>query len=563
MIMPDGLPTSRIMIVQECPGEPEHQIGRALQGLNGIEFNKMLTEAGIMRSECFATSVIRTRISMNDINTQICHRKKDATDRHSPYFDKLVTQEFQDGASLLFKEIALVKPDVIIALGNGALFALTGKWGIKQWRGSQLPFSTGDGDSAVSCTVIPTYDPGWIKRMWSERSIAVQDLRRAKGVRDTGFHQPLDGGQSRSRKDPIVGRGYNFILRPSVETVLSCLQALQRTVELSPTRLSVDIETRAGHTACIGIAWSKSDAICIPLMCVESPAGYWLEEEETAISFALYKLLTHPNAEVIGQNFAYDAQYFYRHLHFIPNLKRCTMIAQHTMFSNLPKGLDYLSSMYCDEHIYWKDESKNWDPKVGEDQLWAYNCKDCVITYEVDEKQQKSIDELGLRKVHDFQQALWWPVLETMNRGIRVEQAGKARLAQELFAAIQEREAWIIRVIGRPLNPKSPKQMADFFYREMAQRPVINRATGSPTCNDAALTKIGEREPLLLPLINVISELRSLGVFLSTFVQAPLDIDSRMRCSFNIAGTVTYRFSSSSNAFDSGMNLQNIPKGDD
>jgi len=75
------------------------------------------------------------------------------------------------------------------------------------------------------------------------------------------------------------------------------------------------------------------------------------------------------------------------------------------------------------------------------------------------------------------------------------------------------------------------------------------------------LRKIAEREPLLLPITRKIAELRSLGVFLSTFVNAPLDIDSRMRCSFNIAGTETYRFSSSKNAFNSGLNLQNIPKG--
>jgi DNA polymerase-1 len=34
-----------------------------------------------------------------------------------------------------------------------------------------------------------------------------------------------------------------------------------------------------------------------------------------------------------------------------------------------------------------------------------------------------------------------------------------------------------------------------------------------------------------------------------------------MRCSYNIAGTETFRLSSSQDAFDSGMNLQNIPKG--
>jgi DNA polymerase I-like protein with 3'-5' exonuclease and polymerase domains len=105
--------------------------------------------------------------------------------------------------------------------------------------------------------------------------------------------------------------------------------------------------------------------------------------------------------------------------------------------------------------------------------------------------------------------------------------------------------------------------MTNLFYTELAQKPVKNRATGSLTCNSEALQKIADREPLLAPIIRVIEELRSLGVFLSTFVNAPLDFDRRMRCSFNIAGTKTYRFSSSENAFGSGMNLQNVPKGDD
>jgi DNA polymerase I-like protein with 3'-5' exonuclease and polymerase domains len=57
--------------------------------------------------------------------------------------------------------------------------------------------------------------------------------------------------------------------------------------------------------------------------------------------------------------------------------------------------------------------------------------------------------------------------------------------------------------------------------------------------------------------------LRSLGVFRSTFLEAPVDTDERMRCSFNITGTETFRFSSSENAFGSGMNLQNVPSGDE
>jgi DNA polymerase-1 len=83
-----------------------------------------------------------------------------------------------------------------------------------------------------------------------------------------------------------------------------------------------------------------------------------------------------------------------------------------------------------------------------------------------------------------------------------------------------------------------------------------------PTTDEEALGLIAEREPLLLPITQKISEMRSLGVFLSTFVRAPLDIDGKTRCMFKVAGTKTYRFASSKNAFGTGMNLQNIPSGD-
>lgn len=79
-------------------------------------------------------------------------------------------------------------------------------------------------------------------------------------------------------------------------------------------------------------------------------------------------------------------------MHFLPNLKRDTMLAQHVCFSNMQKGLDFLSSMYCKHHTYWKDDGKTWDAKTGEDQLWAYNCQDAVITFEVDKVEQQTVD---------------------------------------------------------------------------------------------------------------------------------------------------------------------------
>lgn len=541
--MPVGPCPAKIMIVGEFPGVAEEQQGQPFVGGAGQEFSRMLSDAGIMRSTCFLTNAIRVRPPGNSIESFIATKKKDITGNHLMLRDKFVLPAVRDGLEILKREIEMCQPNVIIAAGNVALWGLTGKWGITSWRGSELECDL-QLNLDYKPKVIPILPPSMVLRQWTQRQIVVQDLRRVKKESETRevFHPD-----------------YNFIIRPDYTQVVTVLSQLYNQVLERPGKLSVDIETRAGHIACIGIAWNKTDALCIPMMCTEKPEGYWPVEEEVQIMMGLFKLLTHPNCEVVGQNFLYDAQYFWRWLNYLPNLKRDTMLAQHVMFSNLPKGLDFLSSMYCEHYAYWKDEGKDWDPKISEDQLWGYNCKDCVYTFEVDEGQQAAIDAMKLREVHDFQQTLFWPVLRSMNKGLRVAADKKGELAFNLQVKMAEVQQWINDVIGRELNMNSPVQMKSLFYEELGQKPQINRKTGNPTCDDEALRKISEREPLLLPLTDKIAELRSLGVFLSTFARAPTDSDGRMRCSYNIGGTDTYRFSSSKNAFGNGLNLQNVP----
>lgn len=170
----------------------------------------------------------------------------------------------------------------------------------------------------------------------------------------------------------------------------------------------------------------------------------------------------------------------------------------------------------------------------------------------------------------DFQQSLFFPVLRMMNRGVRIDTAKRGTwdpiketgtgLKGQLVEAAKLRQERLNYLVGHELNPKSPKQLLDFFYKDLGIPGILSLgAEPSLTTNSPALALIAEREPLLRPICLLIVELRSIGVFLSTFIDAKLDTDGRMRCSFSIAGPTTYRFSSSENAFGSGMNLQNIP----
>lgn len=294
-------------------------------------------------------------------------------------------------------------------------------------------------------------------------------------------------------------------------------------------------------------------------MAVGRPDGYWSLDEESELIRLIARVLTHPHAEVVGQNLLYDAQYTWRHWHFVPRVKQDTMIAWHTQFVEQPKALDYQASLLCKRYVFWKNDGKIWDPKVGEAQLWTYNCEDAARTFEISEVHEASLKRLKLEGQNEAQQSMFWPVLQAMQRGCRVDTTKRSDLAMELIEEIAKRESFIHDVLGHALNPRSTKQMMDLFYGDFKMRPIINRSTGKPTLNDDALQKIGKSEPILRPLVNAISDIRTLGIFLNTFVKAPLDADGRMRCSFNICGTHTYRLSSSENAFGSGTNLQNIP----
>lgn len=196
---------------------------------------------------------------------------------------------------------------------------------------------------------------------------------------------------------------------------------------------------------------------------------------------------------------------------------------------------------------------------------WRYNCEDTVRTLECAYEEREIIKKFQLEEPEAFQQSMLMPVLSAMVRGVRIDTAARNRMSLELLEEMSHREEYFKDVLGHTLNPRSPKQMMALFYEDLKMPVIMKRGKkgvpSRPTLDDEALSKLGSREPLLQPLLRRIAEHRSLGVFLGTFVKAPLDIDGRMRCSYNICGTETYRLSSSENAFGSGTNLQNLPKG--
>jgi uracil-DNA glycosylase len=333
-VPPDGPIPARIMIVGEAPGADEERLGRPFVGMSGGELDRMLAEAQISRAECFVTNVCRVRPPGNDLSHFIAKTKKEITSDHTLIKGKHVKKPILEGLDLLEKELKLVKPNIVIALGNTSLWALTDKWGIQRWRGSML--SRLDG-----VKIIPTYHPAAILREWSWRAITVADLRRAAIYRD---------GR------PYPTPNWRLKVRPTFQEVVAQLEWL---IGQGPDlNLVLDIETSYGHIECFGLAWSAEEGLCIPLMMRNQAASYWTADEEGEIVWRLYRLLT--QASIIGQNLLYDSQYIYRWWHFIPRVRFDTMTAHHVCFAGLPKKLDFQASMYSPYYVQWKKERGEW-----------------------------------------------------------------------------------------------------------------------------------------------------------------------------------------------------------
>jgi len=544
-VVPFGPRDAKIAVVIDAPCANDIWASRILSGGHGDSFFQMMQQAGMFKSACYFTSMFKYRIMGDNFERYATTVKKKAEENklHLVADGLYCNEQMKQVVEALRREIIKLNPTVVVVLGPYSMWALTGEFGsIHTWRGSHLQCSF-----LPETTVIPTFDPYTLARQYDQRQYCIRDLLRANCV----------------AKQPHLYREprYDFTIEPSYSQVMGYLEeSLREADEQEELWISCDIETIARYISCIGLSKNAREALCIPFMDIKG--HYWSEEEEFAIQLKLQELLTHPNVRVIGQNFNYDAQHFAKELGYLPNLAFDTMLGYHALFPGLSKDLSMLSSLFCHWHRYWKDENKDYARlPANMAQYWRYNAKDVVITYEVSLGIRELLSHFGKEKqsadLHRFGQA----ALKSMLRGVRIDTTLRSHVAGQLMTAITEYQTLINKVAGEPLNTRSTPQMHKLFYGEFALPVQLDRKTRRPTLGDDALTALMKIEPILKPFIELISMHRKLASFLKNYCQMPLSSDGRMRCSYNVAGTETYRFSSSQDAFGTGGNLQNLSTG--
>lgn len=364
-----------IFLVGEAWGEYESRANAGFVGPSGIELLRMLHEAGIitltsadrgfisdyyrrgdprsvnsiwaLHPEVYRTNVFNIAPSGSRLEW-FCGAKADGIASYGPLLTgKYVRAEFEPELDRLADEILVRDPNLIVALGNTALWALTGRTGVGKLRGTTM-LST---HCVSGYKLLPTYHPAALFREWSNRPTAVFDL--IKAGREADFAE---------------------VRRPSCEIWIEpSLNDIERFINDyiigRCDLLSVDIETAGSRVTCIGFAPSAERAIVIPFDDERAKSGsFWPTIAAERAAWALVSsVLVDPGVPKLFHNGLYDITFLARAYGILTRgCQEDSMLAQHSLQLESLKGLAYLGSVYTD-HGAWKSERKIAGTTIGRD----------------------------------------------------------------------------------------------------------------------------------------------------------------------------------------------------
>jgi len=358
---PIGKPDAKIILIGEAPGEEEERLGLPFQGASGQELARCLNEAGFSvsfsdrrdsqerRTPAWDTSpfhvlnVFPERPPDNALEQWQVGRKEIPSTYDLPPMAKgrFLRPDKCHHVHALHDYLSTLKPNLIVAVGGVALWAITGTYGIKSYRGSIVPSRFGK--------VLPTLHPAAILRSWSDRPVLVADLAKAR------FHGEFSGYNRPSRR---------ILIRPTIEELL----AFERDYLATASLISTDVETSHGQITCVGFAPNHNLACVIPFWDSSRPDGcYWENAKLEFQAKSVVKRVLDSPVPKLFQNGMYDIQYFLREGMQVRNAIEDTLIKQHALFPELSKSLGFLGSIHTDEPA-WKLMRRNKADTVKRDE---------------------------------------------------------------------------------------------------------------------------------------------------------------------------------------------------
>jgi uracil-DNA glycosylase len=258
----------------------------------------------------------------------------------------------------LWDELRGLRPNIVVAMGNAACWAILGQTKITSLRG------TVNWSDRLGLKVLPVFHPAAILRQWAMRPTSIADLRKA----------------AIEREFPEIRRPERWITIPHPSP--RGIDEISAWLSNPATRiLANDIETVRGQISIIGFARDPSNSLVVPFRDCHSQGGQLVDigrigrftgNDNAGINFwptaeleqSAWKLcidtIQSKRIELIFQNGIYDMSYYLRMGILPQRATHDTMLWHHSEYPELPKALGFLGSLYSND-IAWKQMSRSSD----------------------------------------------------------------------------------------------------------------------------------------------------------------------------------------------------------
>ena len=145
---------------------------------------------------------------------------------------------------------------------------------------------------------------------------------------------------------------------------------------------------------------------------------------------------------------------------------------------------------------------------------------------------------------------------EMERHGINIDRAYLDSMKESLEEEMEEHAKEICRIVGRPINPASPKQLAEYLFTHegLGLKPVKLTATGAYCCDESVLTHLAEEEDV--EFCKLVLKYRKAAKLKGTYAEGlvkRLQPDGKIHTSYSPI-KLTGRLGSSD------PNLQNLPR---
>jgi hypothetical protein len=535
-------------------------------------FTKMVQRAGIPRSKIIIANIHRL------IDKPLVKYKTEKTLRFNP-------EKKDDILKALAIRVNAIKPSLIVCSDPVTLGVFT-NWDM---RISTLDKCRGGVYEYMGIPVLITLPVTAIHRNIDERLVRDAD---DEGVTYEPYRIP-QGSWILARDWEKAARylhGKQRRLPPFqysiTRTVADCFAARKWLMEC--VLISVDIETGCfpAQITCIGYTGIRKDgtvrSFVIPFYDEYSEDGcFWKDEDDHAIAYSVCRDINESQILKVLQNGNYDASYFIRDWMGLNNWLYDTMLMWYALYMELPKTLDFISSILLDSYQYWKDDIKGDEQKDeiqgNMERYWRYNGLDTYYTlfncmYLIRLMNANPVMQSNYRDV--FMRNM--SALKINMRGVK---ADFKKLKQHRDALKTQFDTAVKRLrylIADPdFNVNSPPQKVSLLYdvlgarkRNSKGRVLGPNAKESPSSGAIALKAIKSEHPVFKYVVTALESAMEPDKQMGNITGREQEDGSikggikfftdRFRTCYGAAGTTSTRFNSKGSNFWDGTNAQNI-----